>query len=431
MAPCESDSQATFSRDGTKLVFVRTKLDASGFVGPSAITTMDLASGRVAELTPTAPDGGQAPSWSPDGTQIVFSRFGEKDSGGPVPPRLAAVWLIDANGQNLRQISPKTLAAQSAVWSPDGSRILFASPDDARMDIYTVRPDGSDVRRLTTDGVSIGATWTPDGRILFARGSSGASGEGALSFWTMDADGTNAAELAAAKALGATAESFQGMPAWQPAGGPATVALPWTPAPAIALGPPAPTPSPTPTPDLAAGFSWTGSTISTEDGPLGETATLLVDGRVLVSGGCSTSAEVYDPAAGTFSPTGTLTATRGGGTATRLQDGRVLLTGGYNCGKAGEDGIWASAELYDPASGTFSPTGSMTTPREFHTATLLTDGRVLITGGISGDSPRTAAVTLASYRTAETSSGVLATAEVYDPSTGTFSKTGSMSHIPR
>ena len=60
---------------------------------------------------------------------------------------------------------------------------------------------------------------------------------------------------------------------------------------------------------------------------------------------------------------------------------------------------------------------------------MLTDGRVLITGGISGDSPKTAAVTLASYRTAETSSGVLATAEVYDPTTGTFSKTGSMSHI--
>ena len=119
---------------------------------------------------------------------------------------------------------------------------------------------------------------------------------------------------------------------------------------------------------------------------------------------------------------------RAGKTATLLRDGRVLVTGGYNCAKAGADGIWASAELYDPVTGTFSPTGSMGTPRENHTATLLADGRVLIAGGLSGPSPAaSSAVTLASYRTVETSASVLATAEVYDPATGAFGKTGSMS----
>jgi hypothetical protein len=141
--------------------------------------------------------------------------------------------------------------------------------------------------------------------------------------------------------------------------------------------------------------------------------------------------QLYDPAAGTFSPTGSLAETRYGKTATLLRDGRVLITGGYNCASAGNDGLWASAELYDPATGTFSPTGSMSTPREFHTATRLSDGRVLITGGITGESlVASVSIELASYEgaiTAETSSNVIASAEVYDPATGTFSRTDSMS----
>ena len=122
-----------------------------------------------------------------------------------------------------------------------------------------------------------------------------------------------------------------------------------------------------------------------------------------------------------------MTATRAGKTATLLRDGRVLIAGGYNCARAGQDGIWGSAELYDPATGTFSPTGPMTTPREMHTATLLADGRVLITGGITGAQPTAAGgVILASIRTVDTSSNVLASAEIYDPASGTFTKTGSM-----
>ncbi len=162
-------------------------------------------------------------------------------------------------------------------------------------------------------------------------------------------------------------------------------------------------------------------------GPLGETATLLADGRVLFAGGCGTAAELYDPATGTFTPTGDMTVVRGGTAAALLLDGRVLFTGGYNCAPAGQDGIWASAELYDPTTGTFSLTGSMAAPRSQHTATMLADGRVLIAGGLSGSSPSAAGgVTLASYRTVDTDH-FLATAEIYDPTTGTFSKTGSMS----
>ena len=119
--------------------------------------------------------------------------------------------------------------------------------------------------------------------------------------------------------------------------------------------------------------------------------------------------------------------TRAASAATLLIDGQVLFTGGYNCAPAGQDGIWASAELYDPTTGTFSPAGSMAAPRQQHAATRLADGRVLIVGGLSGPPPATAGeVILASYRTAEVDA-FLATAEVYDPNTRKFSKTGSMS----
>jgi hypothetical protein len=105
----------------------------------------------------------------------------------------------------------------------------------------------------------------------------------------------------------------------------------------------------------------------------------------------------------------------------------VLITGGYDCG-ASEPVIWASAELYDPKTGTFTPTGPMGTPRSSHAAALLADGRVLIVGGQTNRSTASSgSITLASYELAETgSSDILATAELYDPATGTFSPTGSM-----
>ncbi len=163
-------------------------------------------------------------------------------------------------------------------------------------------------------------------------------------------------------------------------------------------------------------FSATGSMHSPR---MGQTATLLPNGQVLIAGGQNdnglgaqdwpnalASAEVYDPASGTFKPTGSMHTARTGHTATLLGNGRVLIAGGL---RSMGDALVGSVELYDPATGKFSPTSSLQTPRYGHTATLLSDGRVLIAGGWSMNG-----------------NDMAANAELYDPATGKFSATGAL-----
>jgi N-acetylneuraminic acid mutarotase len=157
-------------------------------------------------------------------------------------------------------------------------------------------------------------------------------------------------------------------------------------------------------------WSTTGSLVPTLG--FGHTATLLPSGKVLVAGGWSrciineftfSTAELYDPATGSWSTTGSLHTTRANHTATLLPSGRVLVAGGFTESDCGGGINLLDTELYDPSSGTWSTTGSMLVPRAGHTATLLRDGKVLVAGGRNDNS-----------------------AELYDPATGSWSSTGSL-----
>jgi Kelch motif/Galactose oxidase, central domain len=158
------------------------------------------------------------------------------------------------------------------------------------------------------------------------------------------------------------------------------------------------------------GFHRTGDLHSRHD--RGGTATTLGDGSVLVAGGhfpAVSTAERYDPTSERWAAAGDMIIARRGHTATRLADGRVLVAGGVACCDVNGEILTGAAEIYDAASGGFQPTGSLETARGFHAATLLADGRVLVTGGVVGVDGSTTA-----------------SAEVYDPSTGHFSPAGAM-----
>ena len=142
---------------------------------------------------------------------------------------------------------------------------------------------------------------------------------------------------------------------------------------------------------------------------LGHHAVLLNTGDVLVvSGSGDNSAELYNPATGTWTLTGSTSALHEFGTATLLSNGEVLLAGGGSGNYNTRNPCTTLAELYNPATGQWTVTGSMTSVRCAHTATLLPNGQVLVAGGNDDNG------------------NSLATAELYSPATGTWGATGSL-----
>lgn len=159
-------------------------------------------------------------------------------------------------------------------------------------------------------------------------------------------------------------------------------------------------------------FTRTGSLVSARADHI---AVLLDNGRVLIAGGLGpgwtflSSAEVYDPATRSFSPTGGMTVARESHAAVSLEDGRVFIAGGHR-GRRADIVLHASAEVYDISTGTFTRVGDMGVRRHKHDAVRLRDGRVLVTGGADE----------------RDSDGVYDTTELFDPATGTFTPGPSM-----
>ena len=195
------------------------------------------------------------------------------------------------------------------------------------------------------------------------------------------------------------------------------------------------------------------------------TATLLDDGTVLIAGGITgrpsealDSSEIYDPARGVFLSSGAMTIPRQHAVAARLSDGRVLVAGGFakgpsrffaaSQGPLGSSTALDSAEIYDPGSRTFSPAGSMGFTEIPHSATLLDDGNLLLVENDSAKlfNPKAGAFTVAGqplvrrYQSAAVKmndgrvliacGGVgperWKSAEIYDPGSNRFARTGDM-----
>lgn len=147
-----------WSPDGTVIAFVR---------GGSGIRTIRPDGGGDTAVPNTEGVFG-APSWSPDGTRLAFSQAGD-------------IYVVGVDGSGLHQLTAPTSGSHlDPAWSPDGARIAFVATDgatvDADRDVYTVRVDGTDVQRLTSDersasgrtqGHELSPTWTPDGQIIW------------------------------------------------------------------------------------------------------------------------------------------------------------------------------------------------------------------------------------------------------------------------
>jgi hypothetical protein len=217
LASCQVDPDGglALAPDGTRVAY--TVLQGSHDQGDrnvvSVLVVFDLASGLATTLQSTeATDPvkncdaiaidrsfNHSPSWSADGTRLVFAREGAACPG--------AILTVNVDGSDLREVAHGTIVngypglfmesgksddvRPSPVWSPDGSVIAVAAGGD----IYAIRPDGSGMTALTTGGGSMWPTWTADGRIVFTRWNS--TGDRRGDDWIIDSDGGNATRLEA------------------------------------------------------------------------------------------------------------------------------------------------------------------------------------------------------------------------------------------
>jgi Tol biopolymer transport system component len=186
------ETNPSWSADGTKMV-----VNSSTYAG-SGLYTMDENGGNVTFVAHVS--GGHYPVFSPDGAQIAF---GEAPTGNDNNYEVSVINVDGTGYKNLTQ-SPGVDLAPS--WSPDGTRIAFNSARASTADIYTIKADGSDVRRITNSGLALEPDWSPDGtRIVFM-----GPGAGEPDIHVINADGTGEVAL--------TADGYDTDPAWSPDG---------------------------------------------------------------------------------------------------------------------------------------------------------------------------------------------------------------------
>ncbi|MEA2545640.1 MAG: TolB protein, partial [Chloroflexota bacterium] len=138
-----------------------------------------------------------SPRWSPDGRSIAFERQLMAPEAGASWDS-AALFVVNADGSNLRRVTPSSVHAIGPAWSRDGTRLAFDGSDmvvnasgtsvvNIKDDIYIIGVDGGGLARLTDDGISSLPDWTSGGRLAFVRHAGPTKSEN----WIMDADGGN------------------------------------------------------------------------------------------------------------------------------------------------------------------------------------------------------------------------------------------------
>jgi TolB protein len=190
------DFQPAWSPDGTTIAFVSLHVGSSHF---DQLYTMDPHGGQRTRLTDL--DGGnvQEPAWSPDGERIAF----HVSFGGAIDDE---IYVVDADGSDLVQITKNARSDSNPAWSPDGTRLAFVRDGT----VSTMDPDGTDVQRLTPEGIlGFDPAWSPDGRRLAFIGRSVSAGQ--YDLFKIRADGTRLVQLD-------ETDRTESSPSWSPDG---------------------------------------------------------------------------------------------------------------------------------------------------------------------------------------------------------------------
>ena len=194
---CLGNDNPSYSPDGAKIAFLKVfgpflaDPDRAAAVGVWVMNADGSGASQLTQLLLPTTSEDHEPTWSPDGTRIVFTRLNTLAS----PKGMQALFVMHSDGSHVRRLSPWGLNAGAADWSPDGQLIVFQSCREGcpgrTSQVLTVHPDGTHLAKLTAEGRNIEPSWSPDGRRIVFGHQPGVGSNAFADLYEMDADGSN------------------------------------------------------------------------------------------------------------------------------------------------------------------------------------------------------------------------------------------------